>query len=145
MENYQEMRDEKNLNIIRSMIDNESTLKNNRITWMSASQALLLAAVGTLWGESFYAIAVLGLLGFLVVISIWYSLRISCRAVADLRDKGEQIREEHPNLPPVIGYWSSKYLRWLLPWDFLPFWFTILWPVLVCIAYYQQSSWPLCP
>ena len=138
------MTDIENLYTLRSMIDNESTLRNNRLTWMMASQALLLAATGTLWGDSFYAIIALALMVFFAVISIWYSLRISCKAVATLKEKGDKILLKHPDRPPVIGYWSSEYLRWLLPWDFLPFWFAILWPVLVCIAYNQRSSWPLC-
>ena len=37
--------------VIRKMIIDENSLINNRITWLSAFQGLLFAALGFFWGK----------------------------------------------------------------------------------------------
>ena len=63
------MDQEKYYDTIRSMIFHETTLRNNRLTWMWALQGLLLAAYGVLWGKSFHGLLVLGLTGLATSIS----------------------------------------------------------------------------
>ena len=53
------MDQEKYYDTIRSMITHETTLRNNRLTWMWALQGQLLAAYGVLWDKSFHGILVL--------------------------------------------------------------------------------------
>ena len=134
-----------NLKEIRVMINNESSLQNNRLTWMITSQALLLAASGALWGKSFKVITALGVLGILSSTSIGFSLLISCKANRILKDRGTIILNRFPYLPPVIGYWAPKRSSWFLPWNLLPWVFAVFWLVLWYLAYLQQTSWPLCP
>ena len=102
------------------MINNQSSLQNNRLTWMITSQALLLAASGALWGKSFNVITALGVLGTLSSISIGFNLLISCKANKILKDRGSMILNRFPYLLPVIGYWAFKKSSRLLPWNLLP-------------------------
>ena len=52
------------LQVIRSLINRETSLQNNRLTWFLKSQSLFAAACGVFWDKNPYALAIVLFLGF---------------------------------------------------------------------------------
>lgn len=108
------------INTIRSMIEHESNLRNNRLTWMWALQGLLMTAAGVLWDKSALAVLIIGITGIVSSLSIRESIRICNNAVNGLRyTLKEHINENTRKLyPPEIGICAIN--EWKLPWNLLP-------------------------
>lgn len=128
------MEQEKYYDTIRSMIHHETTLRNNRLTWMLALQGFLFAAYGVLWCKSLLAIIVVGLTGLCTSLSICFGLNICSKAIDTLNKLGPQENDiQRGKWPPVIGHCQKKY-RFFLPWKVLPLWFAGVWILLLLIA-----------
>jgi hypothetical protein len=116
--------------IIRSMIECENHLLNDRITWLVTIQGLLFAALGFAWDkkDTKGLITIFSLLGMMVSLSAWTSLNISNQA------RHELVRWWDANKPPdyqgpdVIGIRAfGKGSERLRPWRLLPFIFISGW------------------
>lgn len=129
------MDDDEYLNIIRAMISHETTLRNNRLTWMWAFQGFLFAAYGVLSDKSFNAVTVITITGFVSSLSICYGLYICSKEIKILKEDGESRRKKEKD-PPVIGYYAP--VRFFLPWNLLPVLFAIVWVILFLISYFAR-------
>ena len=70
--------------VIRSMIQHENTLLNQRMVWMWTLQGLLFSAIGFLWKFNKLPVLIISLVGFLSCFSIGYSLNRANKAIKDL-------------------------------------------------------------
>jgi len=134
--------------IIRSMIQHEDTLRDQRLGWLFALNGFLFAALGFAWAgaESTSLVLVLSAVGAVVALSVQRSLSTSVLAISKL---SRSARDLDPNgeieLPPVIGMRSTERDRerertkaerrqagtsWLAvldPWRFLPWCLAAAW------------------
>ena len=124
---------------IRSMIEHENTLENNRLNWLLIAQGLLFAAVGVAIQAkvSVLFIYICAVAGFTISLSAGTHLRHGRRAMNDLL---KEFKEKFPNFsgPPVIGLDMQEKLlrveRYLIPPYFLPWVFFGLWVAIVISA-----------
>lgn len=106
---------------IRSMIEHENLLRDQRINWLIASQGLLIAALALFWDkENFLAIA-LAVVGLLFSISIGTSLFSNTLAIRKLAAAWENKCKSAYDGPDVIALRSRdimfRVIRWLYPWN----------------------------
>lgn len=122
--------------IIRTMIDNENRIINDRITWLTTIQGFLFAALGFAWdkNDARAVIVIASFLGIGVALASWTSFTISNKARKDLDGWWETHKPEDYGGPPVIGIRSFdqktplKFLiRSLRPWRSLPPFFILGW------------------
>ena len=120
--------------IIRSMIQHEDTLRDQRLGWLFALNGFLFTGLGFAWADddSGPLIVVLSLVGVLVAVSSAVALTRNQLAIAKLADLGAARTEQvGPLLPPVIALRSKELRRdsgkagwlsvtWLYPWRMLP-------------------------
>jgi hypothetical protein len=126
--------------VIRSMIQHEDTLRDQRLGWLFALNGFLFAGLGFAWADedSGPLVVVLSLVGVMVAVSSAVALTRNQRAIAKLADLGTARIEGHPiGLPPVIALRSRELresgtagwlsLTWLYPWRMLPWVLAIAW------------------
>jgi hypothetical protein len=130
--------------IIRSMIQHEDTLRDQRLGWLFALNGLLFAALGFAWpdDDSSPLIVVLSAVGVLVAVSSAVALTGNQRAIAKLADLGmARAQQDDVVQPPVIALRSSELGRkagstsrprttWLYPWTMLPWVLALAWLVI---------------
>jgi hypothetical protein len=117
--------------IIRSMIECENQLLNDRINWLVTIQGLLFAALGFAWDkkDTRGLIAIFSLLGMTVSLSAWTSLDISNQARRELVRWWDTNKPPDYQGPDVIGIraFGQSAVRLLSPWRLLPFIFILGW------------------
>ena len=122
--------------IIRTMINNENRVLNDRITWLTTIQGLLFAALGFAWDkdDAQAVIIIVSCLGVSVALASWTSFTISNKARKDLDAWWEAHKPEDYDGPPVIGIRSfdqdtpiKLLIRSLRPWRSLPIFFILGW------------------
>jgi hypothetical protein len=124
-------------NIIRSMIEHENSLINNRLNWFILLEGLLLAGLSGL-AETFRTLAVvLAIVGIVVSVSFAIEIAVAGMAIGNLlslwsgRLETEGVRWQE--FPPVIGVPLQKRSvalalgRYLSPTRFLPPAFVVAW------------------
>ena len=128
---------------IRGMIQHENDLLNHRVQWFLIINGFLLSATASLKaqpsGDTLLMLIVLGVVGFLVCISFWFSLGIGRGGVGRLADMWEHYRdiyyrhEEHAGCHQigVLGWRSTKWATRAAPWYALPIIFGIVWILLL--------------
>ncbi len=118
------------------MVRHEDELINHRISWMATCNGLFLTAAGFAWGKQGGKVLayVLAALGIATSASAWSSLHVATRALGRLRRLWEDKGIDAADVPPVIGYDASRWLRWLLPWQSLPVIFAAAWLVVIVIT-----------
>lgn len=124
---------------IRSMIEHENTLENNRLNWLLITQGLLFAAVGVALESNVRPlfIYICSAAGLVTSLSAGIHLRHGRRAMNDLLKK---FKERIPDYggPRVIGLDMQKDVspvkRYLIPPYFLPWVFIVLWVVIFLSA-----------
>ena len=125
--------------VIRSMIQHEDTLLNQRLTWMWTLQGLLFGGTSLLWKEEKSLVLLFAIVGLLSCISIGYSIGRGVLAIKELlrisRKFKKSLRTEYC-LPPTIGA-RRKAIEWLHPARFLPTLFALAWLVVVAL----QLGW----
>ena len=117
---------------IRSMVEEENNLQNNRLTWLMTIQGLLFAALGFAWDKAHARIlvCVLCVLAILVSLSSWSALQLSGAAYQELKSWWDKFVPENYDGPPIMGSTAQpkSYLHWILrPWRLLPWIFIIAW------------------
>jgi hypothetical protein len=137
--------------IVRSMIQHEDTLRDQRLGWLFALNGFLFTGLGFAWADddSGPLIVVLAIVGVLVAVSSAVALTNTQRAIDKLDELAtERAKDEAIVLPPVIAL-RSKELRetsgqteraidqskrpivtWLYPWKMLPWALAIAWLVI---------------
>ncbi len=118
--------------IIRSMIEHENTLMHNRIQWFLTITGFLITSVFLAGGyvASGFPVALVSIVGFLVSLSFWLSLRVGGVAVKRLSALWDRYRDKSvPNFSEigVLGSRLKEPWTWLAPWSILPFILAIFW------------------
>ena len=120
-----------NANTIRSMLQHEDRIANDRINWLITIQGLLFASLGFAWDkkDAKALIIVFSFMGIMVAFSAWCSLVISNQArhhLADWWDKNKPYDYVGPNVIGLTSFQPSL-TRLLRPWRALPFLFILGW------------------
>lgn len=122
------------LEVIRSLIDRETTLLNNRLSWFLTSQSLLAAACGVFWDKK-YAIAVVLYLGISSAAASIPGLHLCSLAINFYRAKTAPNETDPPvdydHAKEVGNEWWLKFV----PWKSLPVVFLIGWIALGVIKF----------
>ena len=110
--------------IVRSMIEHENILLNNRIALALITQGFLIIAMGIFWNKNQFVLVLITLVGILSSISFWYTFRSTHIAIENLYRSHKYCK------PPIMGDKESQ-IKILLIWNFLPliligFWLAIL-------------------
>ena len=125
---------------VREMIKHEGDLVNHRLSWMVTLQGLLFAALGFAWEDGRELIYILCFLGIAISLSTLSSLNLGQKAVHTLRDEWDKHKPNDYHGPDVIGVrTSSKYLRYLRPWYFVPVLFVFGWIAVVIINWRRPN------
>ncbi len=99
-------------NVIRSMIQHENSLTNDRISWLVTIQGLLFASFGIVWNSNTLSkelLSILGLLGILVAVSSLQSLTLANKARHELVAWwNDYIADKSYEGPPIIGTYSAS-------------------------------------
>lgn len=124
--------------IIRSMIEHENNLLNNRITWLMTIQGLLFTGLGFAWDKQDAGGLVIAftLLGIFVALSAFTVLPFFSLSVKSLIAWWDNYRTLHDyDGPDIVGFRSSRSEVWWLlrPWRALPFIFILGWLVILFV------------
>jgi hypothetical protein len=125
---------------IRSMIEHENTLMNNRIQWFLTITGFIITSLflSSRIGTGGLLVVFLATLGFVVSISFWLSLRIGGEAVQSLINRWEGYRTRavpYFNEVGVIGSLLGRNpLSLLVPWRVLPPVLIVFWGAIICLA-----------
>jgi hypothetical protein len=127
--------------VIRSMIQHEDQLRNQRLGWLLTLNGFLFAGLGFAWSKANgWLVAVFAIVGVAVSISGFASMMMSDAAVRELSHMAEpaipsEIKKKHlarSGLLPVMGARRTDYKnRWLTvllyPWKVLPVVLALTW------------------
>jgi hypothetical protein len=93
--------------VIRTMIQHEDTLRDQRLGWFLTLNGFLFAALGFAWNSSPALAYILGVLGVFIALSSFLTLRVSTLAVTKLR----HYVDDSSASPPVVGLTSEDFKR----------------------------------
>jgi hypothetical protein len=89
--------------VIRTMIQHEDTLRDQRLGWFLTLNGFLFAALGFAWKSSPDLAYILGGLGIFIALSSFLTLRVSTLAIEKLR----RYVDDPSAPPPVVGLASD--------------------------------------
>jgi len=130
---------------LRRMIEHENTLMNNRIQWFLTITGFLITSIFLVSGfiAGGLPIVLLSLLGFIVSLSFWLSLRIGGEAVIRLsRRWSDYKRRASPSFNEIGVLGSNATSQWnrLAPWSLLPPVLAFFWLVMFTASFLSPSS-----
>jgi hypothetical protein len=116
---------------IRSMIEQENKLLNDRINWLVSIQGLLFAGLSFSWDKKDASGLVFSFtfLGIVVALSAYSSFPFYSQSLKNLIAWWDSYRPSDYDGPDVVGFRSAKsgVLWFLRPWRALPFIFVTGW------------------
>jgi hypothetical protein len=122
--------------ILREMVRHENELTNQRLTWMSTLNGLMLTGLGFIWGKPYdkQVIAVFCTLGIIVCLSGFLSLQIAEDSKFELLRLWKEKEISPDKIPPVFGWVRvNRLILPLLPWKVLPWSLIIAWVILFIV------------
>jgi hypothetical protein len=132
--------------VIRSMIQHENEIINNRLTWLLTFQGLLLAALGFAWGakDSKPLVVIFGALGIIVSVVSVFGLLAATNAMYGLVDWWHEHRPAGYSGPDVIGAAvpPDRWVGWryLTPWNLFPLLFAGAWAAILVVNHRRILS-----
>jgi hypothetical protein len=122
---------------VRSMIHKENEVINHRVTWLTAVEGFLFAAVGVAWGKSDIEpfIYLSCGIGFLMGLIGLFAVTYASRAMKHLFEWWEQNKPPDYKGPGVIGFPmpATVELRYIGPWSLISLLFMCAWIVVAWI------------
>jgi hypothetical protein len=128
-------------NVIRSMIQHEDSLADNRVNWLLITQGLLFTAFSELQSRLEF-VFVLAVIGIVISVSFFISFKMNENAIANLFSFWDRHLEKTggkwENYPPVIGVdltSKGRFLaldRFIAPRKILPWAFALAW-IIICV------------
>jgi hypothetical protein len=125
--------------IIRSMIQHEDTLRDQRLGWLLALSGFLFTALAFAWNDSAALAYILALLGVLSAISGLATMRVSQFAIQRLHE----LARELPGDTPVAGLTSEDLkhspnsfdhmIPGLYLWVLVPFGLAAAWTAVILV------------
>ena len=133
----QNMTDQEFADRIRSMIEHENLLRDQRLNWLIASQGFLIAALGFSWNKDGYFVMSLAAIGFLFCVSIGANLYCNTLAIRNLAKKWEERCHDDCGGLGVVALRSAEIrptflFPWLYPWNVLPISLAVFWMFVLC-------------
>lgn len=126
---------------IRQMIQHETELVNQRMTWFLTSQGIFFAALGVVWGEDLRLTLAIVVVGLVASVSTQVSVQAAIRAVQGLEqcwiDKARELEVDLDSVPPVNGLYRTQirfHEKLLFPWRLLPWFLAMTWLVVGVMA-----------
>lgn len=121
---------------IRTTIRHENELINHRISWMATFNGFLFTALGFVWGkpDGKALTYMLAGVGIATCVSAYFSLHLATTALGRLRKLWADKEIKDADVPPVSGWDQPLGLRWLLPWNTLPWVFAAAWAGIIAIT-----------
>lgn len=149
IENISKEYKEKSL-VIRSLINDENKMYNDRMYWLVLIEGLLFASMGALIHDNNVSnviqyLTILFLTGLCVSISFIYIFRLSEKAMDRLKDKHREIctdlkiSEKEEDFVIGINHKEGcpNPFHFLAPWNFLPYVFGIAWLLLLLFTFFS--------
>lgn len=133
----QNMRDQEFADRIRSMIEHENLLRDQRLNWLIASQGFLIAALGFSWDKDGFFVMSLAAIGFLFCVSIRANLYCNTLAIRNLAKKWEERCSDDCGGLGVVALRSAEIrpaflFPWLYPWNVIPISLAVFWMSVLC-------------
>lgn len=127
------------LKVIAEDRRHEDHLSNNRMTWMLASQSLLLTAFALLLQQHRWPALFVAIIGAVSCISYGYVLRVGVKALHGLEERTQEWINPAQALPQVLRVEkSTARLPWLFPWNLIPWLMVAVW---FCLGIYLIVTW----
>lgn len=130
------MRDDEFTDKVRSMIEHENTMRDQRLHWLIASQGILIAALGFSWNIDVPLVIAISVVGFLLCVSVGASLYCNTLAIRSLVTIWERrLSDGKYEGPGVIALRSSdvapSIVTKIYPWNVIPITLSAFWIVVV--------------
>lgn len=128
--------------VVRSMIQHEDALRDQKLGWLFALNGFLFAALGFSWSasNSTALVAVLSVVGVVVALSSAAAMKTSDVAIRKLAGAIQPF--DHGEEPPVRALRSAdlvkevklgKYINLLYPWKIVPWFLVAAWVAVFAI------------
>ena len=135
------MTDDEFTDRVRSMVEHENSMRDQRLHWLLGSQGLLIAALGIAWDKDSFLVISLAVAGFLFCASIGANLFCNTLAIRKLAAQWEQRCKSTYDGPGVTALRSRdispRIITWLYPWNVLPLSLSVFWILVLC---YKASA-----
>ncbi|MBV9507890.1 MAG: hypothetical protein JO323_23110 [Acidobacteriia bacterium] len=141
--------------LARAAIEHENNLVNQRLTWLSTSQAFLFSAFaliflawtrGDMKGSPFqpvvpWILTAIGLFALYICLALQVSLRQAFWAIADVTQFYKKLKNENGfgSRTPPLHRWRKPPFRGILDQHFLPGSLACLWVVILGVLAVSQS------
>jgi hypothetical protein len=129
-------RSERRADVVRSMIDAENRLVNDRMAWLTTLQGLLFAALGFIWDKPDVNVLmrVLCAVGMLMATIVLSTLVTASKAQRALLKWWDAHKEDYDG-PDVIGSRPSRLrvAKYVAPWSVIAMTFIVAWAILWAI------------
>ena len=123
---------------VRSMVEHENSMRDQRLNWLIASQGLLIAALGFSWGKDKLLVLLLAIVGLLFCISIGADLYCNTLAIRKLASSWKKRCQSDYDGPGVTALRSKDVTPGIIirlyPWNVLPSSLSVFW---ITIFFYQ--------
>ncbi|MGD8560497.1 MAG: hypothetical protein PVF34_08810 [Gammaproteobacteria bacterium] len=122
---------------MRSMVQHENTMRDQRLNWLIASQGLLITALGFSWDKDVILVLSIAVVGLIFSVSIGANLYCNTLAIRTLADFwGNKLKDGYKG-PGITALRSEdikpSIITILYPWNILPGALAAFW--LFVIAY----------
>jgi hypothetical protein len=147
---YPAVASEKGQEILRSMVQHEDELRDQRLGYLLTLNGLLFAALAFAWNvhHARSLVSVLALMGILIAISAFLSTTLSSRAIRHLRERQSPApdhqgadwteADEIKSIPVAVSkdqLPQSLVFRAFQPWKALPFFMGLAWVAIFILAF----------
>lgn len=123
---------------IRGLIQHESAMVNNRLTWLTTLNGFLFAALAFAWSDAQSIIPLFAVFGFLLSISVFLSVQRAVAATERYVDAWDKHRDPNHISVDVTGHRPvrglKKVVRFLMPWYFIPLSLAVFWIIIFGVA-----------
>lgn len=117
--------------VVRSMIQQENELINQRLSWLTTVQGLLFTALGFSWEKTgaHRLVNVLIFLGVAISVIVLQAITFATMAMWRLHHWWEQNKPASYKGPDIIGLPPPKIItaKYIGAWSFIPLLFIIAW------------------
>jgi hypothetical protein len=130
------MTDDEFTDRVRSMVEQENSMRDQRLNWLIASQGLLMTALGFSWDKDRFLVISLSIAGLLFCVSIGSNLYCNTLAIRKLAGIWKERCKATYQGPGVTALRSEnihpRIITWLYPWDVLPLSLSVFWIAVLC-------------
>ncbi|MGD8567428.1 MAG: hypothetical protein PVJ39_05050 [Gammaproteobacteria bacterium] len=120
---------------MRSMVQHENTMRDQRLNWLLASQGLLVTALGFSWGKDTFLTTSIAMVGLVFCVSIGANLYCNTLAIRKLTTTWTDKCSTQYDGPAITALRSNdirpRIITRLYPWNILPVTLSVFWLALL--------------